>query len=222
MGAAVVCLIGLAVLGLGYVFYSRHLAEKVFELRDDEPVPSQTQYDGVDYVPTPKAVLFGHHYASIAGAAPIIGPAIAVVWGWAPALVWVVLGSVFMGAVHDFATLVLSMRNRGNSVGQIAETVIGPRARTLFLLVVFFLVLLVIAVFARAIAQLFVAYPGTVLPITTGWPQSLIRYVLAAPALYIFLSRWGRSTVFDRVWTTASVMLLSMQTALFAWDMWVA
>lgn len=165
MGAAVVCLVGMAVFGLGYLFYSRHLAEKVFQLRDDEPVPSRTLTDGVDYVPTPKAILFGHHYASIAGAAPIIGPAIAVVWGWAPALIWVVLGSVFMGAVHDFATLVISMRHRGNSVGQIAEGVISPRARTLFLLVVFFLVLLVIAVFARAIAQLFVAYPGTVLPI---------------------------------------------------------
>lgn len=165
MSAAVVCVVGLCVFALGYFFYSKFLAERVFELSDSEPVPSRELEDGVDFVPTARGVLFGHHYASIAGAAPIIGPAIAVIWGWAPALVWVVLGSVFMGAAHDFATLVLSIRHKGNSVAQITEHVIGSRARTLFLLVVFFLVLLVIAVFARAIGKLFVAYPGTVLPI---------------------------------------------------------
>lgn len=165
MNAAWVCLASIVALGLGYVFYSRFLARSVFDLRDDEPVPAVEFRDDIDFVPTSKAVLFGHHYASIAGAAPIIGPAIAVVWGWLPALVWVVLGSIFMGAVHDFSTLVLSIRHKGQSVGHIASTVIGPRVRTLFLLVVFFLVMLVIAVFAKAIAKLFIAHPGTVLPI---------------------------------------------------------
>lgn len=165
MRAGYVCLAGLLVFFLGYRVYSRFLARRVFDLRVDEPVPAHTHADGIDYVATPRHVLLGHHYASIAGAAPIIGPAIAVVWGWVPALVWIVLGTVFMGAVHDMATLVLSVRHDGESVGKITERIIGPRARTLFLLIIFALILLVIAVFADAIASLFIAQPGTVIPI---------------------------------------------------------
>ena len=165
MNAAVVCVLGLIVFAIGYRVYARYLARRVFRLRDDEPVPSRQQHDGRDYVATNRHVLFGHHYASIAGAAPIIGPAVAVVWGWVPAVLWVVLGTVFMGAVHDFSTLVLSVRHRGQSVGAIAGKVIGPRTRPLVLLVIFFLLMLVIAVFARAIATLFVKKPQTVLPI---------------------------------------------------------
>jgi carbon starvation protein len=165
MNAAVVCIAGLIIFALGYRFYSRLIAYKVFDLQADEPVPSKELEDGVDFVPSNKHVLFGHHFSSIAGAAPIIGPAIAVVWGWVPAFLWVVLGAVFMGAVHDFSTLVISVRNQGRSIGKIAESVISPRARTLFLLIIFCLVLLVIAVFATAIAGLFVGFPGTVLPV---------------------------------------------------------
>ena len=165
MNAAVVCLLALVWFAFGYLVYSRHLARRVFDLHEDEPVPSKTMEDGVDYVPTRTHVLFGHHYASIAGAAPIIGPAVAVVWGWVPALLWIVLGVVFMGAMHDFATLVLSVRHRGMSVGSISAEVVAPRTRTLFLLVIFALILIVIAVFAKAIAGLFTSKPGTVLPI---------------------------------------------------------
>ncbi len=164
MNAAVVCLAALAVFAFGYVVYSKHLV-RVFGVRDDEAVPARQHEDGIDYVPTHKHVLFGHHYASIAGAAPIIGPAVAVVYGWLPALLWIVIGVVFMGAMHDFATLVISVRHGGDSVGTISAKVLGERTRTLFLLVIFALILLVIAVFARAIAGLFVAQPGTVIPI---------------------------------------------------------
>ncbi len=165
MNAAFVCIGGIAVFGLGYRLYSRYIAERVFVLREDEPVPARVLEDGVDYVPTNKHVLLGHHYASIAGAAPIIGPAVAVVWGWVPAVLWVVLGTVFMGAVHDFSTMVMSIRHRGLSVGSVVGEIIGPRTRPLFLLVIFFLLMLVIAVFAKAIAGLFVAHPGSVIPI---------------------------------------------------------
>ncbi len=174
MNAALVCLISLAVFALGYRYYSRYLAVSVFKLDDDEPVPSKELEDGIDYVPTSKHVLFGHHYSSIAGAAPIIGPAIAVVWGWAPALIWVVVGTVLMGAVHDFATLVMSMRHQGRSVGSIVGDVIGPRTRILFLLVIFFLVMLVIAVFAQAIANLFIAKPGAVIPVNFSTLAALL------------------------------------------------
>ena len=165
MNAAIICLLSLIVFAFGYFVYSAHLARHVFQLRDDEAVPAHTHEDGVDFVPTNKHVLFGHHYASIAGAAPIIGPAVAVVWGWLPALLWVVLGVVFMGAMHDIATLVMSMRHDGLSVGSVSAKVLGPRTRTLFLLVIFALIVIVVAVFAKAIAGLFIKQPGTVIPI---------------------------------------------------------
>ena len=128
----------LVALWLGYRFYSRYLAERLFQLSDTEDVPSQQFSDGVDYVPTKRSTLWGHHFSSIAGAAPILGPAIAIVWGWAPALLWIVLGVIFMGAAHDFGALVLSMRHEGKSVGRLAEVYIScllytspsPRDRT--------------------------------------------------------------------------------------------
>lgn len=165
MNAAVLCAIALVAFAFGYLVYAKHLGRHVFEIADDEPVPAVEHEDGVDFVPTDKHVLFGHHYASIAGAAPIIGPAVAVVYGWLPSMLWIVIGVVFMGAMHDFATLVLSVRHGGTSVGTISAVVIGPRTRTLFLLVIFALILMVIAVFAKAIAGLFIKQPGTVIPI---------------------------------------------------------
>ena len=126
----------------GFRFYSRFLAQRVWHIVDDEPTPAHRFADGVDYVPTRKSVLFGHHFTSIAGAAPIVGPAIAVIWGWLPALLWVVLGTLLMGAVHDFGCLVLSSRHEGRSMGDVASSVINPRTRTLFLLIIFFLIFL--------------------------------------------------------------------------------
>ncbi|MGB0955190.1 MAG: carbon starvation protein A [Panacagrimonas sp.] len=206
MNAALACLIGLCIFALGYRYYSRYLAVQVFGLKDDEPVPSRELEDGVDYVPTPKPVLFGHHYSSIAGAAPIIGPAIAIVWGWVPALVWVVLGTVLMGAVHDFSTLVLSVRHQGRSVGSIVADVIGPRTRVLFLLVIFFLVMLVIAVFAQAIANLFIAKPGAVIPVNfstivavlIGWACYKRKANLLWPSIAALVSLYAMVWVGER------------------------
>jgi len=221
MNAAVVCLGGLAVFFLGYRFYSRHLARRVFDLRADEPVPARELEDGVDFVPTNKHVLLGHHYSSIAGAAPIIGPAIAVVWGWVPAILWVVLGTVFMGAVHDFSTLVMSMRHRGRSVGNVVAEVIGPRTRTLFLLVIFFLIMLVIAVFAKAIAALFVSYPGTVLPINfeiivalaIGWLCTRKRVPLLWPSIAALVALYA--AVFVGVKVPISLAVLGAHEHMF-------
>jgi carbon starvation protein len=165
MSATLVALGCLGVLALGYRFYSRYLADALFGLRPDETVPAVAQEDGVDFVPTKREVLWGHHFSSIAGAAPILGPAMAIVWGWAPALIWIVLGVVFMGAAHDFGALVLSIRHRGATVGSLASTFISPRARVLFLLIIFFLIWLVGAVFAFAIAGLFSAFPASILPV---------------------------------------------------------
>jgi carbon starvation protein len=165
MNAAILAVIVFSAFILGYRFYSKFLAERVFGLGRDEPVPARELYDGVDYVPTRKHVLWGHHYTSIAGAAPIVGPALAVIWGWLPALLWVTLGTLFMGAVHDFAALVISLRNRGRSIGEIAGRVITPRTRTLTLIIISFLIWIVLAVFAFIIGTLFVQNPGSIFPI---------------------------------------------------------
>jgi len=143
---------------LGYKFYSKYLSQKVFQLRGREFLtPAHTLKDGIDYVPTKPSVLFGHHYASIAGLAPILGPAVAVIWGWLPALVWIVLGGLFIGCVHDFGALVVSVRNGAQSIGQVAQEIIGSRARTLFHLIIFFLVSLAMGVFVLVIAGLYSA-----------------------------------------------------------------
>jgi carbon starvation protein len=136
MNAALLAVIVISFYLLAYRYYSRFLSERVFGLRPDEPVPARQFQDDVDFVPTRAHVLWGHHYTSIAGAAPIVGPALAVIWGWLPALLWVVLGTILMGAVHDFSALVISLRNRGRSIGEIAGTVISPRVRILFLLII--------------------------------------------------------------------------------------
>jgi len=149
----------------GYLFYSRYISRFIYRLDPDFVTPSHEFEDGLDYVPTNRHVLFGHHFTSVAGAAPIVGPAIAVIWGWLPAFLWVVLGTVFAGAVHDFGTLWISTRHKGNSIGTLAATIVGNRAKVLFLLIIFFLLLLVNAVFAVVIANLFIGNPGSVLPV---------------------------------------------------------
>ncbi len=118
---------------IAYHTYGRWLARKIFRLNPDARVPSIELNDDKDYVPTKKAIVFGHHFTSIAGTGPIVGPAIAVMWGWLPALLWVFFGSILIGAVHDFGALVVSMRNRGQTVGEIAGRVLNPRVRIMFL-----------------------------------------------------------------------------------------
>jgi carbon starvation protein len=155
---------------VAYHTYGRWLARKVFQLDPGANVPSCELRDDVDYVPTRKEVIFGHHFTSIAGTGPIVGPAIAVFWGWLPALIWVLFGCVFIGAVHDFGALVVSLRNRGQTVGQIAGRVISPRARMLFLLVLFFCLTIVLAIFGLVIASIFKLYPESVLSVWIAMP----------------------------------------------------
>ncbi len=182
MNAALVAIIVLVLYFFGYRYYSHFIAKRIFGLSDEEKTPAHELRDGIDYVPSNKHVLFGHHFASIAGAAPIIGPAIAVFWGWVPAILWVCLGTIFMGAVHDFSALVVSARNKGRSVGDLAGILVNPRARTLFLLIVYFLIFFVIAVFAYAIAVLFTKFPTSVLPVN-------FQIVVAVAIGYLFYKK---------------------------------
>jgi len=156
-----------------YHTYGKWLARRVFGLDKNALVPSRELRDDVDYIPTKKQVIFGHHFTSIAGTGPIVGPAIAVFWGWLPALLWVVFGSIFIGAVHDFGALVVSLRNRGQTLGEVAGRMINKRAKILFLLILFFALTIVLAIFGLVIAIIFANYPETVLSVWIEIPLAV-------------------------------------------------
>ena len=159
---------------IAYRTYGRWLGSKIFELDDSRVVPSIEHQDGTDFVPTKRSIVFGHHFTSIAGTGPIVGPAVAVFWGWLPALLWVVFGSIFIGAVHDFGSLVVSLRNGGQSVGQIAGRMISPRAKFLFLATLFFSLTVVLGIFGLVISTIFEAYPESVLPVWVSLPIAIV------------------------------------------------
>ena len=185
MNAALLAVFSLSCFFISYLFYSRFLAKKIYKLDSNIVTPAHKFKDGIDYVPTNKHVLFGHHFTSIAGAAPIVGPAVAVIWGWLPAVLWVVFGTIFIGAVHDFGCLVLSAKNKGHSIGDLTGIIIGKRARALFLTIIFFLTWIVIAVFAYIIATLFSQFPTTVLPVN-------IQIIIAVTiGLVIYRTKFG-------------------------------
>lgn len=165
MNAVPIALFGIFSFLLTYKFYHVYLAKKIFKTDDGALTPAHQLSDGIDYVPTKKSVLWGHHFSSIAGAAPIVGPAIAVIWGWLPAFLWVLIGGIFIGAVHDGGTLILSAKRQGKSIAEISGGLITPKAKIYFLGIIFFLIWTVIAVFAFVIAVLFHKYPQTVIPV---------------------------------------------------------
>lgn len=165
MNAIVVMLLGLGAMFLGYVFYSKYIAEKIYKLDPNFKTPAHEFEDGVDFVPTNKYVLWGHHFTSVAGAAPIIGPAIAVIWGWVPAFLWVVFGTIFFAGVHDAGAIWASNRNRARSMGSLTGDVVSKRAQSLFMIVIFLVLLMVNAVFATAIAGLLINFPSAVIPV---------------------------------------------------------
>jgi len=179
---------------IAYHTYGRFLARKIFVLDDSVRVPSLRLADGVDYVATRRGIIFGHHYTSIAGTGPIVGPAIGIIWGWVPAILWIFVGSIVMGAVHDFGSLVVSMRHDGKSLSEVAARYIGMRARTIFFLVVFLELLIVIAIFGVVISAIFNQFPESVFPI---WIQIPI-----AVALGLGIYRWKASVG----WATAAAV----------------
>ncbi|RKX95031.1 MAG: carbon starvation protein A [Spirochaetes bacterium] len=173
MNGLLLALIAFVLFFIAYKTYGSLIAKKVFELDPNAQVPSREFEDGVDFVPTKKEIIFGHHFASIAGTGPIVGPAIGVIWGWVPAMIWIVGGSIFAGAVHDFSALVISMRNKGRSIGDLTGNIISKRARYLFFLIIFFELWIVIAIFAMIMGILFNMYPQAVFPVWFEIPVAL-------------------------------------------------
>ena len=162
-----ILLVIIAIIGyiLAYRLYGRFLARKIFSLSNDNTMPSHEFADGVDYVPTKPQIIFGHHFTTIAGLGPIVGPAIGIIWGWLPAFIWVFLGSIFMGAVHDFSTLVVSARNKGYTIGELTGKIISPGTRFVLQFIMQLLLFIVLAIFAMIVATLFVMYPESVIPV---------------------------------------------------------
>ena len=167
--------IGLAMLAGGYLLYAKFLGERIYRLDPAYATPAHEMNDGVDFVPTNKFVLWGHHFTSVAGAAPIVGPAVAVIWGWLPAFLWVTLGTVFFAGMHDMGALWASTRNRGRSMGMLSGRYIGARGRNLFLVVIFLLLLMVVAAFAVVIKNLLISTPSAVIP---AWGAIVVALVV--------------------------------------------
>ncbi len=206
MGSLLIMLVAFAGYIIMYNLYGRFIGEKIFKLSGTAITPSQELEDGVDYVPTKKEVIFGHHFTSIAGTGPIVGPAVAVIWGWVPALIWIFAGSIFMGAVHDFGALIISMRNQGKSIADYTAKYVNNRTRVLFFLLVFLELWIVIAIFGLVIAVVFAIYPASVLPV---WFEVAIAVYLGH-----LIYKKGKSIV---TWSIIAVVVMYITVAIGAY-----
>ncbi|ATZ74452.1 carbon starvation protein A [Idiomarina sp. X4] len=216
MNAIVMMLLGLGAMFLGYVFYSKFIAEKIFKLDPNFKTPAHELEDGVDFVPTNKYVLWGHHFTSVAGAAPIIGPAIAVIWGWVPAFLWVVFGTIFFAGVHDAGAIWASNRNKAKSIGNLTGDVVGKRSQTLFMIVIFLVLLMVNAVFATAISGLLIKFSSSVVPV---WGAIFVALIIGQ----IIFRKWmglgmvsvlGVIALYVLIWVGPSVPLELPETVM--------
>ncbi|HCP05319.1 MAG TPA: carbon starvation protein A [Pseudomonas sp.] len=207
MSAAILLLIGLGLMTLGYFIYSRFIANRIYRLDPDFRTPAHEFEDGIDFVPTNRFVLWGHHFTSVAGAAPIVGPAIAVIWGWLPAFIWVVMGTIFFAGVHDMGAVWASVRNKAKSVGSLTGDVVGKRARSIFMIVIFLVLLMVNAVFAVVIAKLMMSFPTAVLPVWGAIVVALIvgqliyRRMISLPVVSVV----GVVALYALIWAGPSV-----------------
>ncbi|MBG81340.1 MAG: carbon starvation protein A [Phycisphaerae bacterium] len=199
---------------VAYYTYGRWLGRKIFRLAADHVCPSESLRDDVDFVPTKRGVIFGHHFTSIAGTGPIVGPAIAVMWGWLPALLWVFLGSIFIGAVHDLGSLVVSLRNNGQTIGDVAGRLMNQRVRLLFLLVLLMGLTIVLAIFGLVIAIVFRMFPEAIFPCVIQIPIAIMiglwlnrrGYSLVIPSLIalvlmylsVIMGDWGPLASFNQ------------------------
>lgn len=190
MGAAYLLLLALIFFIVAYIFYGRFISRRL-GVDNSQPTPSHTMTDGVDYVPAKAPILFGHHFASIAGAAPIIGPITAAVFGWIPVFLWILFGAIFIGGVHDFSAIVSSIRHQGKSIGEIIEDYMGRKGKQLFLIFSWSTLVLVVAVFTIVVAKTFVSVPAS----ATASILFLLLALLFGAAIYRFHIHIGVATL---------------------------
>jgi len=192
MSSIVLIAISLSIFFFGYNIYSKKF-EKLFKIDPARKTPAFSKYDGIDYVPAKHwTMLFGHHFASIAGAAPIIGPVLALsIWGWAPSVIWILLGTVFIGGIHDYAALIISVKHGGTSIADIAKDSISKNAKIVFLAFLWLALILVISVFANICARTFIVKPEIVVPSLSLIPIAVFVGIL----LYYMKMRQSMATV---------------------------
>jgi carbon starvation protein len=205
VNTTIILISGLLWFFLIYRFYVRIIDKKVIVPDDRHPTPAHTQNDGIDYVPSPKPLLFGHHFSSIAGAGPIVGPILAyALFGWGPALLWILLGTAFIGIIHDYLSLMVSVRNKGISITEISGRVISPTAKWMFSIFVWLSLILIVAVFSIITAQTLAEKPEIVIP-TLGliglaiffglavyrWKMKLIPATIVSWVIIVFLVDLG-------------------------------
>lgn len=190
MGSAYLMVLALVLFGFAYTFYGRFVAKRL-GIDPERPTPAHTMTDGVDYVPAKVPILFGHHFASIAGAAPIIGPITAAVFGWIPVYLWILLGSIFIGGVHDTSAIVASIRHQGKSIGEIIEEHVGESGKKLFLIFAWATLVLVVAVFTIVVAKTFVSVPAA----ATASILFLLLALLFGAAVYRYHIHVGLATL---------------------------
>src|SRR5690554_1985340 len=207
MSAIVILVLGLAAMAAGYFLYSKFIAEKIYRLDPDFKTPAHEYEDGVDFVPTNRFVLWGHHFTSVAGAAPIVGPASAVIWGWVPAFLWVVFGTIVFAGVHDFGAIWASVRNKAKSVGSLTGDVVGKRARSVFMIVIFLVLLMVNAVFGVVIAGLLIRNPGAVVPVWGAIAVALVigQLIYRAKASLALVSVLGVAVLYALIYVGPQV-----------------
>lgn len=211
MSGVLIMLIAIIVLVCGYLFYGKWL-EKTWGIDNKIPTPAHTMEDGIDYVPTKKQVVFGHQFASIAGAGPINGPIQAAIFGWVPVLLWCLIGGVFFGAVQDFSSMYASVRNKGRSIGIIIENYVGTTGKKLFLLFVYLFSILVVAAFGDIVAKSFGTYPVSDATKALNHSNGQVAcastmFILAAVLLGLFIRKKAPSTMVNTIVSISALIV---------------
>jgi carbon starvation protein len=214
-----IIIVGFLIYLILYFTYGKKLEKDVVIASDANEAPSQRLYDGVDYISARKEVLFGHHFASIAGAAPIIGPAVAICWGWLPGLLWVWFGNIFIGAVHDYLSLMASVRYDGKSIQFVATDLMGKRTGYAFYWIVFFLLILVVAAFAAIVGGMFVGTPS----IASAYAWKILAALILGVLMYRLKMNFGVATIIGIIMLGAAIWLGTVTpiTASYTTWMWV-
>ena len=198
-----IIIIGFLIYLILYFTYGKKIERDVVMSSDSNVTPAERLYDGVDYIPAQRPVLFGHHFASIAGAAPIIGPALAMCWGWVPAILWVWFGNVFIGAVHDYLALMASVRYDGKSIQFVASDLMGKRTGTAFYWIVFFLLILVVAAFGAVVGGMFVRTPA----IAGAFIWMIVAAIILGILIYRVKMNFNLATIVGIVMLVAAIFI---------------
>src|SRR5512139_3366657 len=180
MNSVIVIIIGFIVFFIGYRFYAKYVDTKIIKADPKKATPAKMYMDGIEFMPTSKNILFGYQFKSIAGAAPVIGPIVAVQWGWLPALLWIIFGTFFIGWVHDYSSIMLGVREEGQSFGALSYRFVSPRARNLLLTFIYFYLLLIMAAFGKIVGYDLMTNPavplGVLLVIGVGLLAGQMTY----------------------------------------------